>query len=171
MNNYEIAKSWFRLALADWRVIEKLDINENRGAIVYHLQQFVEKLCKGILALLGFEPPRTHTPSTEIDRILADIYVGSLRLDVDNETLRDLERLSSLAKTFEDEGTRPRYGVRHANRIILPDEYYSTDTVRLFIDDAKIVAEITFRILRRLNFCKEAEDICGELIGISGRDA
>ena len=146
MDNYEIAKGWFKLALADWRVVEKLSINENRGAIVYHLQQFVEKLCKGVIAVLGFEPPRTHTPSMEIDRILTDIRIGSLRVSVDEETLRDLERLSLLAKTFEDEGTRPRYGVRHVNKIILPDEYYSIDTVRLFIDDAKIIAEIALRI-------------------------
>lgn len=166
MDNLRLVEGWIRLALEDWRLIESIDYTRYKGATVYHAQQFVEKLCKAIIAALGFEPPKTHKPSWEIDSILTDIRLGNVKLSIDSEVIELLEKISALAKTLEDEGTRPRYGVRHRDGIIPPDDYYSIDHVKLLLNDAIYIADLTLMVLTKLNYCSKLTEICGELSAI-----
>jgi len=157
LNNIEIVNGWLKLAIEDWNAAKRMSIEENRGAIVFHLQQFVEKVTKAIIAALGYEPPKTHNPSRDLENILLDISAGEIKLDIRREIMNDLKVLISIAKTFEDEKTRPRYGVRHAQRIITPNEYYSPMHVKLFLEDAKFIAKLSYKILNFLKMCRGEE--------------
>ncbi len=165
MDNEKIVMGWLSLALEDWDVVKNLDFSINKGAIVYHLQQFVEKICKAIILALGYEPPKTHTPSRELESILLDIE--EKKLNISREIVRKIGILVSIAKTFEDEKTRPRDGVRHVDFIIPPNEYYSRETVEMFFRDAKFVAKLAYEILINLRACEE--DKCAKL-GEIGED-
>jgi len=166
MDNVKLVESWLKLALEDWKLIQSIDYKTHKGAAVYHAQQFVEKLCKAIIAALGFEPPKTHNPSWEIDNILSDAKLGRLRIKLDKDSIDLLEKISAISKTLEDEKTRPRYGVRHGDFIIPPEEYYSIDTVRLLISDSIHIAGYTYDLLLKLNYCAKLIDLCGELDAI-----
>jgi len=163
MDNMELTGSWLKLAIEEWKLIEQIDISTNRGSAVYHAQQFVEKLCKAIIAALGFEPPKTHAPSWVIDSIISDHKLGIINLNLSKQDIYRLEQISSLAKTLEDERTRPRYGVRHGNIIVSPNEYYSTDAVKLLLQDAVNISELVYEFLVSLGYCRHFLYLCGEL--------
>ncbi len=169
LDNIDLIKGWIQLALNDWSVIKSLDYSVHRGPIVYHLQQFVEKLCKAILIALGFESPKTHFPSRLIDSILIDIELGHLNIQISRKEKEILEKISSLAKSIEDEGVRPRYGIRHIDLIILPDEIYSEDRVKLFERDARYIAFLVWSFLESRSYCKEIPDECTRLRELWGR--
>ncbi|MGQ4891297.1 MAG: HEPN domain-containing protein [Candidatus Njordarchaeia archaeon] len=166
MDNIKLVAGWLKLALEDWKAVKALNCKEHRGACVYHAQQFVEKICKAVIAALGFEPPKSHNPSVEIDSIITDLKIGSLEIKLDKKQLNVLERISSLSKTLEDERTRPRYGIRHFDTIIPPDEYYSVDQVNMLIEDAAHIANLVWVFLSELGYCEEIEELCGELYAI-----
>jgi len=130
MDNIEMIKGWLKLALLDWRAIEVLSPQEHKGVIIYHAQQFVEKLCKAIISSLGFEPPKTHNPSQIIDDLISSVKLGELKLNLEKKVMSIFEHIVSLARTLEDEKTRPRYGIRYLDKIIPPDEFYSIDQVK-----------------------------------------
>lgn len=148
------------MALSDWTAIKKLSPEEDKGVIIYHIQQFVEKLLKGLITSLGYEPPKTHFPSRFIDRLLGDYELGEIDLDLSKEEVDILERIISIAKVVEDEGVKPRYGVHHHNRIILPNELYSTDQIKMFLEDAKFIAESIKQFFKKRNICSEDPKLC-----------
>ena len=74
-----------------------------------------------------------------------------------------IEEIISVAKSLEDEVTRPRYGVRHADRIILPDELYSVDTVKMFFNDTKFIIEKAISVFRELGVCEDNPSVCEKL--------
>ena len=155
------AKDWIILALEDYDVVGSLNIHRHRGAIVYHLQQFVEKLCKAVICLYSQEPPRTHRPSTIIDQIIAEAEVGQIRMGREERNI--LIAISSLAKTFEDEATRPRYGVRHHDRIIPPNKYYSVDQINEFLNDARYLAGLVADLIEIKGVDDELREVCARL--------
>ena len=166
MDNIKLVSGWLKLALENWRAVKALNCEEHRGACVYHAQQFVEKICKAIIAALGFEPPKAHNPSVEIDSIITEFKLGRLELKLDKKQISILEHISTLSKTLEDERTRPRYGVRHFDTIIPPDEYYSIDQVNMLLEDAVHIGKLVWTFLGKLGYCAEMEELCGELYAI-----
>ncbi len=164
MNRFSLIEGWVDLAISDLKTVSKLSIIEDRGAIVFHLQQCVEKILKAIIVSLGFDPPKTHFPSKKLEEILVEIELGNLDLNIDPSARLRIERIISVARTLEDEVTRPRYGVRHADRIILPDELYSTDIIRLFLNDVKYVLSETIKFFQELNICEKQPAICSKLV-------
>ncbi|MHA1579213.1 MAG: HEPN domain-containing protein [Candidatus Freyarchaeota archaeon] len=168
VNNFDIASGWIRLAFEDWRVIGRLSVEENRGAIVYHVQQFVEKLLRAVISVLGFEPRQVHNPSWQLDEILSDVQLGEIEEKISPDDIALLEDVSSVAKTLEDERTRPRYGVRHASGVTTPNEYYSEDAVRQFLDDARFIAGALVRFFEKSNLCSKMRLEC-EFLGKIGR--
>ncbi len=165
MDNKKIVIGWLNLAFEDWDAVKKLEISTNKGVIVYHLQQFVEKICKALISALGYEPPKTHSPSRELETILFDIEDKGM--NIPKEIFSKIDTLISIARTLEDEKTRPRYGVRHADFIIPPNEYYSRETVEMFFNDAKVIAKLAFDVLRFLKIC--GGETCAKL-GEIGED-
>jgi len=163
LNNIELIKGWIQLALRDWDVVESLNSTVHRGPIIYHIQQFVEKLCKSIIVSLGFEPPKTHFPSKIIDSILIEIELGNLNLQISKKEQEILEKISSLAKSIEDENVRPRYGIRHLDIIILPDEIYSEDQINLFKKDARYISFLVSSFLELRNYCNVIPNECARL--------
>jgi HEPN domain-containing protein len=62
--NEEAAAQWERTADADRRAMEVLvKADVPRDVVVFHAQQWVEKLLKAIIALRGEDPPRAHDPT------------------------------------------------------------------------------------------------------------
>ena len=163
MDNIDLLKGWIQLALKDWDAARSLNVNVHRGPIVYHIQQFVEKLCKAVIVSLGFEPPKTHFPSKIIDSILTEIELGNLKLQMTREEKNLLEKISNLAKSIEDENVRPRYGIRHVDLIILPEEIYSKDQIELFERDARYIAFLVASFLEIRNYCEKIPEKCAEL--------
>lgn len=163
MNNIDLLRGWIKLALQDWEAMRSLNPDLHKGAVVYHMQQFVEKLCKAIIVSLGFEPPKTHFPSKLIDSILIDIELGNLDIQISRKEKEFLEKISSLAKSIEDENVRPRYGIRHLDVIILPDEIYSKRQIELFEKDARYIAFLASKFLELRNYCHELKDECARL--------
>ncbi len=163
MNLSALIKGWIELALNDLKVASELNIYEYRGPIVYHLQQCVEKILKGIIVALGFDPPRTHFPSKKLEEILLEAELGNLEIKLSQNCKNLLEAIISVAKSLEDEVTRPRYGVRHADKIILPNELYSTDVVKMYFNDTKFVIEKTIEVFHELNICRDDPMVCQKL--------
>jgi len=116
VDNIELVKGWLRLALEDWASIIELDYKKHRGIVVYHSQQFVEKLCKAIIASLGFEPPKTHTPSVEIDSIIAEYRLGNMKAPL-NETLINILEQISLQKYPLRKPTVSNRGMNQRNKV------------------------------------------------------
>ena len=159
----KLVEGWINLALSDLKVASELNVYSYRGAIVFHLQQCVEKLLKGIIVALGFEPPRTHFPSKKIEEILLEVELEKLSVELSDRCRSLLESIINVAKSLEDEVTRPRYGVRHVDRIVLPDELYSIDTVRMFFDDVKFIIEKAIEVFHELDTCRRNPSMCEKL--------
>ncbi len=71
-----------------------------------------------------------------------------------------LEDVSSIAKTLEDERTRPRYGVPHTGGVTTPNDCYSEGAVRQFIDDARFIAGALARLFEKYNLCSKMRPEC-----------
>ncbi len=164
MNRLSLVEDWVDLAMSDLKAVSKLSIFENRGAVVFHLQQCTEKILKAIMAALGFDPPKTHFPSRKLEEILVDIELGNLELDISPGIRTRIERIINIARSIEDEVTRPRYGIRHVDRIIHPDDLYSTDIIKLFLNDVRYILNETLNLFRELNICKRQSSICEKLM-------
>lgn len=159
----DLVEGWIKLAISDFKVATRLSVYEHRGAIMYHLQQSVEKIIKAIIALLGYEPPRTHFPTKKLEEILFEVDTGESSIRLDKECREIIELIMSIAKTFEDEGTRPRCGIRHSEGIILPDDFYSVDTIKLYYNDARFVLRQFIKLLHKINFCSQRQIACNKL--------
>ena len=164
MNRLLLIEDWIDLAISDLKAVSKLSIIENRGAVVFHLQQCTEKILKAIIVALGFDPPKTHFPSRKLEEILVDVELGNLELDISPGIRTRIERIINIARSIEDEVTRPRYGIRHVDRIIHPYDLYSTDIIKLFLNDIKYVLNETLNLFKELNICKGRSSICEKLI-------
>jgi len=122
------------------------------------------RILKSIIVALGFDPPKTHFPSKKLEEILVDVELGNLDLDISPSIRMMIEKIINIARSLEDEVTRPRYGVRHVDRIIHPDDLYSTDIIKLFLNDVKYVLNETLNLFRELKICRGQYSICEKLM-------
>ena len=80
---------WFKFALEDYRAIQNLKGKKLHRIVLFHAQQFFEKMIKGIIYKKGSSPPRTH-----------DLVVLSKKIDLNlsnyNLNKSDLEFLTSV---------------------------------------------------------------------------
>lgn len=70
----EVASEWLEVADRDHRAAEYLlaDDPPQIEVAIYHVQQFVEKLLKGLLVSEGIHPPHTH----DLERLAARLPVN-----------------------------------------------------------------------------------------------
>jgi HEPN domain-containing protein len=154
ITNAQLCKDWIRMALSDWESVIshfQLDADKYKGQIVYHIQQFVEKIAKGIISLFGEEPRFTHFPTEQLIKIMNET---PLEIEgVERERWIGLiKRILVLAEPIEDEGTKPRYGVRLIDQIISPNEYYSIRIVRGYLYNARKISSTLGEFLALLPF-------------------
>ena len=147
ISNLQICKDWLSLTASDWQSVTRAIEDENVASAMFHLQFYVEKVLKSIISIFGKEAQASHFPSHQLRQITED-----QDLKIESENKEFLHRIIIIARSLEDERTRPRYGVRHSNRIISPDELYSMDTVDLFFNDAILITRLAITFYRTLDF-------------------
>lgn len=152
--NFQLTRDWINMAMADWKTACSARNDSNYGPCVYHLQQFAEKLTKAAIWLFGEEPEPIHFPSKQLRRI-KDLESK----EMPNEAQKILTKIMTLVITLEDERTRPRYGVRHQNGIISPQEYYSEEIITLFFEDVQEIANDLARLLETITTTGFEEEI------------
>lgn len=159
--NFQLTRDWISMALADWKIAHSAQRDSNFGPCVYHLQQFAEKLTKAAICLFGEEPEPIHFPSKQLRRLQ-----DQKAIIISDEIQKIIVQISALAITLEDERTRPRYGVRHKDRIVPPQEYYSEDIIHLFLEDVKAIASATLKLLMAISEAdfEDEIDILKEMI-------
>ena len=132
--NFKLCRSWILVAMEDYLTAIDALAASRRGIAVYHIQQSVEKLYKRLLAFFGREPRANHFPSGELNELLRES--DTIAEPVENQTeegelptinnvnellvLKNKNRVLEiilLARSIEDEMTRPRYGIRHTSHI------------------------------------------------------
>jgi len=94
-------REWLYKADEDWRAAEKLAAGKDRlhDLVVFHCQQFVEKILKAVLEELGRVIPKTHDLEILLDLILPDVA----KLATHRTRLR---KLSEFAVTTRYPGVR-----------------------------------------------------------------
>ncbi len=137
-SNGDLFYSWLQMAHNDILVALSLYKSKQWAATIFHLQQAVEKLEKALLTLNGVEPRKTHTPSRDLLRI-----ISSFDIPIQNI----LFQIVTLARTIEDEGTRPRYGIRHVNGIKTPQEIYNEENAKEFLADTLQILKLVEQLL------------------------
>ncbi len=68
-------------------------------------------------------------------------------LEQEDAIVEILSTITLLTRSIEDEGTRPRYGIRHTNGITLPEKIYSEEDVALFFHDLETIVQKTKELL------------------------
>jgi len=106
-SNFTQAKSWIRSAINDVnRVLNGLKL-EDYALVAFRSQFAVEKFNKSIISFIGVKVEKTHTPS----EIIEDIINIEENLKLEEKTITLLRKIIKYSKTFENEGTKARYGV------------------------------------------------------------
>ena len=121
--NVDQAREWISMAASDLNLKSAITLYRNglRASVVFHAQQFAEKICKALLVLFREIPIKSHFPSKQLEELIDEYWLdGKLKADEKDH----LEAIINLSSTLEDEKAKPRYGVFHANRLIKPDDLY-----------------------------------------------
>ncbi|HMF32579.1 MAG TPA: HEPN domain-containing protein [Candidatus Lokiarchaeia archaeon] len=176
--NFNLCRSWIQLASEDYFTAIDAIAASRRGIAVYHVQQSVEKLCKGLLAFFGREPRANHFPSGELSELLRESDLIAESAENQNEGELSAEKTGNsvlllknktqileivlLARSIEDEMTRPRYGIRHASGIVLPQEIYTDEQVSSFLEDLRQIAKCIHDIFSNTEII-EAAELIGEI--------
>jgi len=140
------ALDWISMAEEDLEDSES-DYKEKRYASsVFHAELCAQKLLKGVIVALGFEPGKTHRPSL----VLKNLIISGL-INLNENIMQDLDRIISLSLVLEDQGVTPRYGWETVSRIIKPSEIYDEEKNRLLIENAKEILKIVKRVISELD--------------------
>ncbi|MFB0559685.1 MAG: HEPN domain-containing protein [Candidatus Lokiarchaeia archaeon] len=146
------------MAISDLERVTRKFESEDYAATVYRAQVAAERLCKGIIFLIGLQFKKTHEPTVIIKNFL------------DEETLEEaqkelLSEIITKAKILEEQGTIPRYGIETPTTILRPEEVYdrkktldiiraTNDLVETFIrllENQKILPEVQSELRRAKN--------------------
>ncbi len=129
-SNFTQAKSWIRSAINDVnRVLNGLKL-EDYALVAFRSQFAVEKFNKSIISFIGVKVEKTHTPS----EIIEDIINIEENLNLEEKTITLLRKIIKYSKTFENEGTKARYGVIKEEKLIPAEEIYeSFENIKKFI--------------------------------------
>ena len=164
ISNIDQFINWISIAISDLKSAITLYKNGFKASVVYHAQQFAEKICKALIILFGQIPKKTHFPSIYLDGLVEEFRQNNKLSD---EEVTILTHIINLASTLEDEKERPRYGIWHADRLIPPDDLYSETEVELFLNDAIEIGEKVIEFLeKRSILTKIPLDIISDLEGI-----
>jgi len=147
ISNIQICKDWLSLTASDWQSVNRAVEDKNVASAMFHLQFYVEKLLKSLISIFAKEALTNHFPSKQLNQIIEDETIK-----IDQENISVIQRIIILSRSLEDERTRPRYGVRHSNRIVSPEEIYTMETIQLFYDDAKTITQLLIGFYRSLPF-------------------
>ncbi len=157
ISNLQICKDWLSLTFSDWQSIQSAIKETNKASTMFHIQFLVEKILKSLIILFGKEAEPSHFPSKQLDHI-----VDKTTIEIENierkKWAKLIKEIAILARTIEDERTRPRYGVRHVSGIVSPETLYSMDTIKLFLEDMKAIVKLTIEFFMFLPFSDKLED-------------
>jgi len=159
-SNLNQFREWISMAVSDLKSAITLYRNGLKASVVFHAQQFAEKICKALLVIFGEIPVKSHFPSRQLEKIIDDYLldgkIGSSEKDY-------LDTIVTLSATLEDEKAKPRYGVFHANKLIKPDDLYSNVEITLFLNDAIVIAKKFIEFLKIKGLHDEMVDLVGIL--------
>ena len=123
------------LELAEWLEDCKRDYRDGRyPSAVFHAEMCAQKAINSVIAALGFEPGKTHRPTSVLKALIAGGLVNLKR-----ELMSLLDKSIRYSITLEDQGTIPRYGWETVDRIVKPSEIYDKEKTALLIANAEAV--------------------------------
>lgn len=145
VTNFERARGWILMSISDLERVTRNFESEDFAATVFRAQTATERLCKGIIFLMGLQFKKTHEPTVIIKNFLDEETL--------NETQRELlSEIISKAKILEEQGTIPRYGIETATTIIRPEELYDREKTLRLIHVTKDLFNTFIKLLENQKF-------------------
>lgn len=139
MKNTQKARDWLHMALMEYDASVNDFKNGRNSEAIQHAQQCAERVCKSILAFLGFAVKKTHHPTDYIVEEILEHPEVIQRLELFEDEVKYLVEIVTLSSPLERQGTMPRYGWETKDRIITPDEIYKEEIAGVMLENARLI--------------------------------
>ncbi len=134
MPKHRKAYDWLSMASEDLNIAIENFNNKRYPTAVFYAELSAQKALKALIVALGYEPGKTHRPTTVLKALIA----GGL-ISIEDKLMEKINRAISYAIVLEDQGVTPRYGWETVTRIIKPSEIYSREIAEALIENARKV--------------------------------